>query len=114
MTTTSDVTTVFLFVSCAVIAAAHFKRLHLNCIQKFPGLLTFIIRIVVYGVWVYRFVADKLGGPIDKGQLANFSWELQLSQLKFDLKSNVVPIGSIKFGIHYHRALLFKVRARVT
>ena len=57
----------------------------------------------------YRFVAEKLGGPIDRGQLMNFSWELQISQLKFDIKSNVVPIGMIKFGIHYHRALLFKV-----
>ena len=50
-----------------------------------------------------------MGGPIDRGQLASFSWELALSQLKFELKSNIVPIGKIKYGIHYHRALLFKV-----
>ena len=50
-----------------------------------------------------------MGGPIERGQLANFSWELPLSQIKFDLKSNVIPIGMIKAGIHYHRALLFKV-----
>ena len=51
-----------------------------------------------------------MGGAIERGQVANFSWELPLSQLKFDLKSNVIPIGMIKSGIHYHRALLFKVR----
>lgn len=57
----------------------------------------------------FRFVADKMGGCIEKGQLPNFSWELPLSQVKFELKSNVVPIGKIKAGIHIHRALLFKV-----
>lgn len=51
-----------------------------------------------------------MGGPIEKGQLPNFSWELPLSQVKFELKSNVIPIGKIKAGIHIHRALLFKVR----
>lgn len=58
---------------------------------------------------LYRFVADKMGGSIEKGQLPNFSWELPLSQVKFELKSNVIPIGKIKAGIHIHRALLFKV-----
>ncbi|ELT95018.1 hypothetical protein CAPTEDRAFT_165326 [Capitella teleta] len=58
-----------------------------------------------------QFVAEKLGGAIDRGQVANFSWELQLSQLKYDLKSNIIPIGVIKAGIHYHRALLFKALA---
>ena len=57
----------------------------------------------------FRYVADKMGGPIEKGQLSNFSWELPLSQIKYDIKSNVLPIGMIKTGIHYHRALLFKV-----
>lgn len=59
--------------------------------------------------YLCRFVADKMGGPIDRGQVSNFSWELPVSQLKLDLKSNVIPIGMIKTGIHYHRALLFKV-----
>ena len=59
----------------------------------------------------HRFVVDRMGGPIDRGQVSNFSWELGISQLKYDLKSNVIPIGAIKAGIHYHRALLFKVRS---
>ena len=50
-----------------------------------------------------------MGGAIDRGQVSNFSWELPISQLKFDMKTNVIPIGMIKAGIHYHRALLFKV-----
>ncbi|KAL5011438.1 hypothetical protein ScPMuIL_009989 [Solemya velum] len=57
------------------------------------------------------FVSDKMGGPIDRGQVANFSWELPLSQIKFEMKSNVIPLGKIKSGIHTHRALLFKVLA---
>ena len=50
-----------------------------------------------------------MGGPIERGQLSNFGWELPLSQVKFELKSNIIPIGKIKCGIHVHRALLFKV-----
>lgn len=72
----------------------------------------FFYYIKYYGLFLYlcfRFVADKMGGCIEKGQLPNFSWELPLSQVKFELKSNVVPIGKIKAGIHIHRALLFKV-----
>lgn len=52
-----------------------------------------------------------MGGLIDRGQVANFSWELQLSQLKYELKSNIIPIGMLRAGIHYHRALLFKALA---
>ena len=50
-----------------------------------------------------------MGGRIDRGQVTNFGWELPLSQIKFELKSNVIPLGKIKLGIHVHRALLFKV-----
>ena len=63
-----------------------------------------------YAYIYFRFVAEKMGGPIERGQLSNFGWELPLSQVKFELKSNVIPIGKIKVGIHVHRALLFKVR----
>ena len=58
---------------------------------------------------LFRFVAEKMGGEIDRGKLMEFSWELHLSQLKVDLQSNIVPIGKIERGIHYHRALLYKV-----
>jgi len=51
-----------------------------------------------------------MGGPIERGQVAQFSWELPLTQLKYEKKTNVIPIGAIKAGIHIHRALLFKVR----
>ncbi|KAI5282377.1 Armadillo Repeat-Containing Protein 3 [Manis pentadactyla] len=55
-----------------------------------------------------KYVAEKMGGKIPKDKLYDFSWELHISELKFQLKSNVVPIGLIKKGIFYHRALLFK------
>ncbi|XP_008061832.1 armadillo repeat-containing protein 3 isoform X2 [Carlito syrichta] len=58
-----------------------------------------------------RYVAEKMGGKIQKEKLPDFSWELHISELKFQLKSNVVPIGHIKKGIFYHRALLFKALA---
>ncbi|XP_057643449.1 armadillo repeat-containing protein 3 isoform X1 [Chionomys nivalis] len=58
-----------------------------------------------------KYVADKMGGKISKEKLSDFSWELHISELKFQLKSNVIPIGYIKKGIFYHRALLFKALA---
>lgn len=57
------------------------------------------------------FVSNKMGGAVEASQISNFSWELPLSQLQYELHSNVVPIGSIQTGIHCHRALLFKVLA---
>ncbi|NWS57891.1 ARMC3 protein, partial [Chunga burmeisteri] len=58
-----------------------------------------------------RFVADKMGGPIERDKLHDFSWELHISEIEFELKCNVVPIGKVKKGTFYHRALLFKVIA---
>ena len=50
-----------------------------------------------------------MGGAVPMEKLHEFSWTLHLSELKFQLKSNVVPIGLIIKGIYCHRALLFKV-----
>ncbi|NWU90073.1 ARMC3 protein, partial [Upupa epops] len=58
-----------------------------------------------------QFVADKMGGPIERTKLHDFSWELHVSEIQFELKCNVVPIGKVKKGTFYHRALLFKVIA---
>ncbi|XP_012586701.1 PREDICTED: armadillo repeat-containing protein 3 isoform X2 [Condylura cristata] len=58
-----------------------------------------------------KYVAEKMGGTISKEKLNDFSWEFHISELKFQLKSNVIPIGLIKKGIFYHRALLFKALA---
>ncbi|KAM9198821.1 armadillo repeat-containing protein 3 [Mergus octosetaceus] len=58
-----------------------------------------------------QFVAGKMGGAIEKEKLHDFSWELHISEIEYELKSNVVPIGKVKKGTFYHRALLFKVIA---
>ncbi|XP_071591156.1 armadillo repeat-containing protein 3 isoform X5 [Heliangelus exortis] len=58
-----------------------------------------------------RFVADKMGGPIERDKLHDFSWQLHISEIEFELKCNVVPIGKVKKGTFCHRALLFKVIA---
>ncbi|XP_009877694.1 PREDICTED: armadillo repeat-containing protein 3 [Apaloderma vittatum] len=58
-----------------------------------------------------QFVADKMGGPTERNKLHDFSWELHISEIEFELKCNVVPIGKVKKGTFYHRALLFKVLA---
>ncbi|XP_041103023.1 armadillo repeat-containing protein 3-like [Polyodon spathula] len=56
-------------------------------------------------------VAEEMGGPVEKDRLHEFFWELHVSELKFQLQSNVIPIGQIKKGTFYHRALLFKALA---
>jgi len=59
--------------------------------------------------YLCRFVSGKMGGAVEQGNLANFSWELAISELKLQRQSNVLPLGSVAVGIFYHRALLFKV-----
>ncbi|NXN15610.1 ARMC3 protein, partial [Indicator maculatus] len=58
-----------------------------------------------------QLVADKMGGPIERDRLDDFSWEIHISELESELKCNVVPIGRVQKGTFCHRALLFKVIA---
>ncbi|KAM3860418.1 armadillo repeat-containing protein 3 [Diretmus argenteus] len=58
-----------------------------------------------------RLVSDAMGGVVKMEKLHEFHWELHLSELKFELQSNLVPIGRICKGIYYHRAMLFKCLA---
>lgn len=58
-----------------------------------------------------KFVSEKMGGTIAKDDVTKFSFELEISQLKLELNSNVIPIGMVELGIYYHRALLFKTLA---
>nr|XP_020465301.1 armadillo repeat-containing protein 3 isoform X1 [Monopterus albus] len=58
-----------------------------------------------------RLVSEAMGGAVEKEKLHEFTWLLHLSQLKFQLQSNVIPIGLIRRGIYCHRALLFKCLA---
>ncbi|NXW89752.1 ARMC3 protein, partial [Alopecoenas beccarii] len=58
-----------------------------------------------------QFVANKMGGSIERDKLHDFSWELHISEIEFELKCNIVPIGKVKKGTFCHRALLFKVIA---
>uniref|UniRef100_I3KAM3 Armadillo repeat containing 3 n=1 Tax=Oreochromis niloticus TaxID=8128 RepID=I3KAM3_ORENI len=54
------------------------------------------------------FDTKPWGGAVEMEKMHEFSWILHLSELKIQLQSNVIPIGFIKKGIYYHRALLFK------
>ncbi|XP_068002542.1 armadillo repeat-containing protein 3 [Melanerpes formicivorus] len=58
-----------------------------------------------------QLVADKMGGPIERDRLDDFSWEIHISEVEFELNCNVVPIGRVRKGTFCHRALLFKVIA---
>lgn len=63
----------------------------------------------VYLKFNVRLVSEAMGGAVEMERLHEFPWVLHLSELKFQLQSNVVPIGLIRKGIYCHRALLFKV-----
>ncbi len=58
-----------------------------------------------------RFVSDKLGGIVSRDEINNLGYELLINETKYDLRSNIVPLGKIRLGTYYHRALLFKVLA---
>ena len=52
-----------------------------------------------------------MGGEIEQSAVTSFSYEHSIGKIKYELKSNVVPIGRVSTGIFYHRALLFKALA---
>lgn len=56
-------------------------------------------------------VCDAMGGQVEPGKQHDFLWELHMSELKLEVQSNIIPIGKIKKGTYYHRALLFKILA---
>ncbi|XP_077951953.1 armadillo repeat-containing protein 3 isoform X3 [Gasterosteus aculeatus] len=58
-----------------------------------------------------RLVSEAMGGAVEMEKLHKVPWLLHLSELKFLLQSNVIPIGLINRGIYCHRALLFKCLA---
>ncbi|KAM4719112.1 armadillo repeat-containing protein 3 [Anableps anableps] len=58
-----------------------------------------------------RLVSEAMGGAVSMEKLQQFQWVLHHSELRFQLKSNVIPIGMINKGFYCHRALLFKCLA---
>lgn len=74
----------------------------------------FILKVSAFSLvgfaLIFRLVSEAMGGAVEKEKMHEFSWILHLSELKIQLQSNVIPIGFIKKGIYYHRALLFKVQ----
>lgn len=51
-----------------------------------------------------------MGGSVPREEVANMGYELLINEKKFELKSNIIPIGKIRLGTYYHRALLYKVK----
>lgn len=58
-----------------------------------------------------QYVSSCMGGEIERERMLEFGWQLHVAELKYNLNSNVVPIGYIKSGTYFHRALLYKVLA---
>ncbi|XP_029001847.1 armadillo repeat-containing protein 3 [Betta splendens] len=58
-----------------------------------------------------RLVSEVMGDAVEKEKLHGFPWVSHLNELKFQLQSNIIPIGSINKGFYCHRALLFKCLA---
>ena len=59
---------------------------------------------------ISRYVSEKLGGPVARDEISNLGYELLINETKYELKSNIVPLGKIRLGTYYHRALLYKVK----
>ncbi|XP_054893467.1 armadillo repeat-containing protein 3-like [Poeciliopsis prolifica] len=58
-----------------------------------------------------RLVSEAMGGAVPRERLHELGWVLHQSELRFQLKSNVLPIGMINKGTYCHRAFLFKCLA---
>ncbi|CAH8623013.1 unnamed protein product [Dicrocoelium dendriticum] len=60
---------------------------------------------------VPKFVANCLGGEVNRDEFTSYRWELGIAEVRHEINSNVIPIGKIKLGGQLHRALLFKFLA---
>ncbi|GAB1601677.1 armadillo repeat-containing protein 3-like, partial [Argonauta hians] len=58
-----------------------------------------------------KFVVSKMGGPVSLKEMGSYSWELPLAQIQHENSSNIISLGTIKYGNQFHRALLFKTLA---
>ena len=63
---------------------------------------------------IAKKISDSMGGanaenPSKKSD--DFGYKFHIAELKISRRSNVLPIGSIRHGTFYHRALIFKVVA---
>ncbi|XP_030490801.2 probable serine/threonine-protein kinase SIS8 isoform X2 [Cannabis sativa] len=67
----------------------------------FSGLIQKIADIVV----------DKMGGPVGDADDMTRKWTMRRNELRNTLKTIILPIGRLDFGLSRHRALLFKVLA---
>lgn len=60
---------------------------------------------------MFRFVSEKLGGVVKRDEVNNLGYELLINETKYELKTNIIPVGKLRLGTFYHRALLFKILA---
>jgi len=61
---------------------------------------------------IAEIVVGALGGCVSDGtKVSDIGFKVHITTLKIACKSNVLPIGLIKHGTFYHRALLFKALA---
>uniref|UniRef100_A0A803NG18 non-specific serine/threonine protein kinase n=1 Tax=Cannabis sativa TaxID=3483 RepID=A0A803NG18_CANSA len=67
----------------------------------FSGLIQKIADIVV----------DRMGGPVGDADDMTRKWTMRRNELRNTLKTIILPIGRLDFGLSRHRALLFKVLA---
>ncbi|GMH10463.1 hypothetical protein Nepgr_012304 [Nepenthes gracilis] len=73
-------------------------------------------RAAEIGVLVQRLaevVTDHMGGPVKDANIMLAKWIERSSKLRTSLRTSVFPIGSLKVGLSRHRALLFKVLAKI-
>lgn len=55
-----------------------------------------------------KLVSHHLGGCIERSREEDIQYKIHISELKVSLNSNVIPLGLVRRGTFYHRALLFK------
>ena len=69
------------------------------------------------GILVQRLaelVSEHMGGPVKDANDIMARWMERSSELRTSLQTSVLPIGSVTIGLSRHRALLFKVRCRLS
>lgn len=55
-------------------------------------------------------VVNRMGGPVGSADQILEKWAMRSRELRYSLRTIVLPLGSLDVGLSRHRALLFKVK----
>ena len=79
-------------------------------LQTRPGLVN-VSYVAERAKMLGKFVAQQMSGPDPLIRCVDHQLEIHLKEIKASIETSVIPLGMLRVGSYFERALLFKVIA---